>query len=59
MDRSYGTLSTIRSFFNGLKSVATIWFIPTEFLNGLRDLLQLFNIQGNELNKEPSARKIL
>jgi hypothetical protein len=31
MDRSYGTLSTIRLFFNGLKSVATIWFIPTEF----------------------------
>jgi hypothetical protein len=41
MDRSYGTLSTIRSFFNRLKSVATIWFIPTEFLNGLRESFRL------------------
>jgi hypothetical protein len=41
MDRSYGTLSTIRSFFNRLKSVATILFIPTEFLNGLRESFRL------------------
>ncbi len=29
MSRAYGTLSEVRSFINGLKSVVTKWFEPT------------------------------
>ncbi len=48
MCRSYGTLGWDALFYNGLKSVATICFVPTELLNGTYNFV---------INEDTSLRK--